>query len=152
MSSLPLNQPQRLLALNVSMEVTLVTIDVARAVLGCDTETVSSQVDAGQLIWVWDFAAPGANHRRELRFWSSELRGLPQGRQHADPADVIGRVIGPTPNGRQRSALMEVRWSLSPQHIRTLCDAGELEGPIAGHTRHLSRQSMEAFLLKRLVR
>ncbi|MBN9691328.1 MAG: hypothetical protein J0M24_13915 [Verrucomicrobia bacterium] len=152
MASLPLNQPQRLLALQVSVEVTLVTVDVARAVLGCDSESVSARVDCGQLIWVWDVAAPGANHRRELRFWTAELRSLPEGRQTADPQKVISQVIGNTPEGRQRSALLEVRFSMSPQHVRTLCDAGELDGPIAGHTRYISRASLEGFLLRRLVR
>jgi hypothetical protein len=87
-----------------------------------------------------------------LRFWAAELRALPEGRSNAEPRSVIGRVIGPTPNDRQRSALIEVRWSLSPQHIARLVAEKELDGPIAGHTRHLTRTSMEAFLLKRLVR
>jgi hypothetical protein len=136
----------------VGFEVTLVPMAVARFVLGCETEAVVERVESGRLLWVWDFAAPGSRYRRDLRFLATELRSLPEGLPPATPGDVIRRVIGPTPNGFQRSALIEVRWTISPQHVRNLCDAGLLNGPIEGRGRRLSGRSMEAFLLQRLVR
>ena len=132
-------------------EVVLVGMPVARFFLGADSEAVAAMVDDGRLMWVWDFSATGSR-RRDLRFWVPELRALPDGRPHADPREGIGKAIGRTPDGRQRSAEMEVRWSMSAQLVRSLVDLRDLDGPIQGHTRFLTRQSMEAFLLARLVR
>lgn len=140
---------QRLLTLEVSQTVALVTVDVARAVLGVDAETVVARVEEGQIRWVWDLATPGAA-RRELRFWVAELE---QGAGFApQPVEqAIAAVIGATPGGRQRSAVLEVRWSISAQLIMELVRKQCWQEDRVGHTRFLRRASLENFLRSRLI-
>ncbi|MBX3732612.1 MAG: hypothetical protein KF791_08465 [Verrucomicrobiae bacterium] len=142
--------------LDVSSAVSLVSVDTARAVLGMDTESVADQVDRGRLRWVWDFASPGSETRRELRFWALELV-----RYHCDPGTmsphpedllrVIAEVIGPTPGGRQRAAVLAIRFSISAQLIMDMVRAGVWAEDRVQHTRFIRRHSLENFLQARLI-
>lgn len=138
---------QRSLALCVSANVVLATVDTARAVLGLDAESVVAQVEEGRLRWVWDFAAPGST-RRELRFWVPELSN---GTKPQPVDQVVAAVIGATPGGRQRAAIIEVRWAISAQLIMALVRTGCWAEDRVGHTRYLRRASLETFLQSRLI-
>jgi hypothetical protein len=143
-----MNPPvQRSLPLSVSAQVVLATVDVARAVLGVDAESVVAQVEEGKIRWVWDFACPGST-RRELRFWVPELSS---GTKPQPVEQVIAAVIGATPGGRQRAAIIEVRWAISAQLIMGLVRSGCWAEDRVGHTRYLRRASLERFLQERLI-
>jgi len=137
------------LPLTVAANVSLVTVDVARAARGVDAESVVALLESGTIRWAWDFAAPGASCRREVRIWVRDLVGSagPDETQES----VIAQVIGATPGGRQRAAVIETRWSISAQHIQTLVAAGLWQEDRVGHTRYLRRQSLAAFLADRLI-
>lgn len=143
----------RTLPFEVSTAVSLVSVDTARAVLGMDTESVTAQVERGRLRWVWDFASPGSETRRELRFWAGELGGY-----HGAPDDlaedlsrVIAEIIGPTPGGRQRAAVLSIRFSISAQLIMDMVRAGVWAEDRVQHTRFIRRHSLENFLQSRLI-
>jgi hypothetical protein len=138
---------QRSLGLTVAANVSLVTVDVVRGVLGVDAETVVARVDEGRLRWVWDFSSPGSA-RRELRFWTSELT---DGYRPQPVEQVIAAIIGATPGGRQRAAILEQRWCISAQLIMALVRKKCLEEDRVGHTRYLRRPSIEEFLRSRLI-
>lgn len=146
--------PHRDGPLIVSSEVTLVSLETARAMLGLDSESVVALVDCGRLRWVWDFATPGSDWRREMRFWTTEvLRVAGDMDASAVPEDhVVSCVIGPTPNGRQRAAAIAVRWCLSLQSIMRLVRAQCLSEDRVYKTRYLRRTGLEEFLESRLIR
>lgn len=138
---------QRSLPLVVAANVALVSVDSAKAVLGVDAESVVAMVEEGKIRWVWDFSAPGST-RRELRFWVAELSG---GTKPQPMEQVIAAVIGATPGGRQRAAIIEVRWAISAQLIMALVRTGCWAEDRVGHTRYLRRASLETFLQSRLI-
>lgn len=143
-----MNAPaQRSLGLTVAANVSLVTVDMVRGVLGVDAETVVSHVEEGKFRWVWDFASPGSV-RRELRFWASELT---DGYRPQPVDQVVAAIIGSTPGGRQRAAILEARWCISAQLIMDLVRKKCLEEDRVGHTRYLRRPALENFLRSRLI-
>lgn len=141
---------QRRLALEVSANVSLVTVETVRAVRGVDAESVVASIEEGRIRWAWDFAAPGSATRREVRIWADEIAD-PEAVAKRSLAEVIAAVIGATPGGRQRAAVLETRWTISAQHIQALVRAGVWQEDRIGHTRYLRRQTLEAFLQERLI-
>lgn len=146
---------QRLLHLTLNQRTTLVTVDTARAVLGVDAESVAAMVDDGRLPAVWDIALPGA-HRRELRIWAGSLEesfkiqdssfkpGSPLETENLKLETLIG-----TSRETLRGAEVERLLCCSAQHVQALHKAGEIAGTVVGHTRHITRASLEAFLARR---
>lgn len=141
---------QRRLPLEVSANVALVTVETVRAVRGVDAESVVACIEEGKIRWAWDVAAPGSASRREIRIWADEIAD-PAAVAGMSLASVISAVIGSTPGGRQRAAVIETRWTISAQHIAALVRAGVWQEDRIGHTRYLRRQTLEAFLQERLI-
>jgi hypothetical protein len=143
------------LLLPLHRQTLLVTIDAVRAVRGLDAEGVWAEVDQGRLRWVWDISTRphGRDTRtlsvRELRFWVAELIA-PELCQPLAPEQAFALILG---KGRQQWRAGEVMQGLlcSRSFVKRLIDAGELSGPIAGHTRWITRSSLAAFLRRRLI-
>jgi hypothetical protein len=106
-------------------------------------------VECGALAWVWDLAGDGSP-RRELRFWLRELM---------DPAVVRSLEIGHALElvvGHECLPLIRVStvttiMSADRSAVKRLIDAGELSGPLTGNVRWIERDSLIAFLMRRLV-
>lgn len=133
------------LTLDVHQRVTLLNVDTVRALLGVDSETVKNRIDDGQLCWVFDISVVD-NYRRELRIWARTLE--PGGTLAL--AQVIDEIIG-TQRPTLRGAELEVLLLCSRQHIQQLHERGLLRGEVVGHTRHIKRDSLVAFLRRRFI-
>ena len=122
-----------------------VSLDVLRAVRGCDAETILETVgDATHpnfMRWVFNMAVNPAA-RRELRFWVPEVSGGMD--KWAAPATVIDQILGRR-KGFPRGEI-EIAWGLNATTIGRLVSAGE----IVELNHQLTRDSLAAFLERRL--
>ena len=139
---------QRQLNIPVSARTVLVTTEVVRAARGVDADTVSAQVDAGELRWVWD-VSNGEGDVRELRFWAREIIA-PETVTDLTPAAVVGMVLGKD-RARWRGVELAQLLLVSRPHIFRLHEAKELPGEIVGGTLYVARAAVEKFLMKRRV-
>ena len=137
---------QPTLQLPIAQRTALVTVDTARAVRGVDAESIFAEIDDGRIPWVFDIAAPGAA-RRELRLWARSIIA-PDARQPLGA--VLAAIIG-TNRAVLHGGEVERLFLCSAQLIKQLHEAGELRGALVGHTRHLQRDSLIAFLTRRRV-
>jgi hypothetical protein len=84
-------------ALAVSPRVVLMTLGTVRALLGCVTETVKADVEAGKFLWVFDFSmsknAPDTGSSA-LRFWFREMLN-PQAVADMSIKNVIDEILPP---------------------------------------------------------
>ena len=133
--------------LPLSNRTTLVTTDTACAVLGVGSEAISSMVDDGTLVWVWDVSSRH-QHIRELRFLAHELIN-PANAAKTYP-EIISNILPPS---RERFRASEVAMTLrvSDPHIVKLIKCRALSGKVINHTRWISRASMAIFLQNRLL-
>ena len=86
--------------------------------------------------------------RREYRIWKGGLADA-EGRLRS-AEEVIAEIIGTT-RPTLRCSELEVILCCSSQLIKALHESGELLGALVGHTRHLRRDSLAAFLRRRRV-
>lgn len=133
--------------LHLSPRAALVTVDTACTVLGVDSETLTSMVEDGSLVWVWDLSAR-QNCIRSLRFWTGELMDRSAARKPR--AEVISAII-PASRDRFRTSELAQALRISDPHLLRLVQCGHLVGTIEGHTRWITRKSAAAFLESRLV-
>lgn len=126
----------------------LVTVEVARIGLGVDAETVVEAIEDGRLAWAFNIAQDLWSRCRELRIWSPCLGTgpLPCDELEEVVADIIG-TSRPTVRGAEVERLL----LCSSAHVKALHDGGLLRGEIVGHTRHVTRESLAAFLSARRV-
>jgi hypothetical protein len=151
---------QRLLPLPVASNVALVTLDHARAILGVDSESVSSLIDDGTLRWVWDFAiSTRATSRRELRFWKIDLLAAhARLKEQAEPIatrdlllpTVVDSILTPSKSAFH-AAELQALFTCSAQLIQSYAKGGHMTGQIRNHTRWVTRSSLVAFLTQRLI-
>lgn len=141
---------ERFLPIRLGAEVTLVGVDVVRAVKGgMDTESVTALLDAGEFRWVWDVSRAGT-HRRELRFLAAEI--LRQSPPRDESSAIVAALGGMERRPRFRCAEVEQRWLLSAQTVLRLGRAEEFRTTMEGRTKWISRDSLVAFLQRRLIR
>ena len=141
---------ERFLPIRLGTDVTLVGMDTVRAVRGgMDADSVSALLDAGEWRWVWDLALPGSR-RRELRFLAAEvLRQAPPSTE----TEAIRCVLGGTDRRPKfRAAQIEQMWVVSAQTVMRLATGGEFSAALEGRTRWIGRESLVAFLQRRLIR
>lgn len=138
---------QPLLNLRLSARAALVTADTACAALGVDTETVTSMVDTGDLIWVWDVSARQRDIR-ELRFWTAELADRSVSSLSVQAA--ITAII-PAHRDRLRAAETAMLLRISDPHLHRLVQLDHLTGPRIGHTQWITTASLTHFLRQRLI-
>lgn len=138
---------QSSLALAIHQRTVLVPVPVVRAALGVDADTVSAYVESGTIRWAWDIAAR-RNGIRELRIWAREL--IQPASRAMQPEEVIDLIVG---TRREHLRAVEVAQLLicSRPHVKLLHELGELQGPLAGHTQHITRSSLHDFFVRRLV-
>ncbi len=130
----------------INPRIVFVTLEVIRAVRGCDAETVLKSIgDATRpnlLRWVFDVSPSVGRKIRELRFWKAEIWS------HADkwaaPEVIIPQILG-TRQGFSRGEI-EIQWVVNSTTISRLVNAGELTE--VNHK--LTRASLAAFLERRL--
>ena len=136
------------LALVLSRRTVLVSVEVARAVLGVDAETIYGQIDCGGIRWAWDIACQ-PREIREVRVWARELIA-PDTAGELQRGAVIEAVIG---THKERLRAVEVGQLLicSRPHIHKLVATGDLAGPLAGGTQYIERESLAQFLNNRMM-
>ena len=139
---------QRHLNLSISQRTVLVTSDMVRACRGVDADTITAQVDAGELRWVWDVST-GEGDIRELRFWAKEIIA-PEFCKGMKPAKAVTEILG-SDRARWRGVEIAQLLLVSRPQIFRLHEAGDLKGEIAGGTLYVNRAVLEKFLTKRLV-
>jgi hypothetical protein len=139
---------QRHLNLSISQRTVLVTVDMVRACKGVDADTITAQVDAGTLRWVWD-VSNGAGAVRELRFWAKEII-VPEFCTALNPAQAINQILG-SDRARWRGVEIAQLLLVSRPHIFRLHEAKELKGDVIGGTLYVNRPVLEKFLTVRLV-
>ena len=141
------NCPTRNMPMEVSARVKLVGISTVRAVRGCTAETVlesvGNAVHSKFLRWVFDVAVKPAR-TRELRFWKDEIFCSGDVDKWAEPAIVIGKILGDRKSFPRTE--IEIQWSISAITISHLVRAGEF----AEANHQLTRASLAAFLERRL--
>ena len=139
---------QRQLNLSISQRTVLVTVDMVRAARGVDADTISAQVDAGELRWVWD-VSNGTGAVRELRFWAREIIA-PELCAELTPAAVVKMILG-ADRARWRGVELAQLLLVSRPHIFRLHEGGELKGEIVSGTLYVPRLVVEKFLTQRRV-
>lgn len=145
---------QRSLNLSISQRTVLVTSDMVRACRGVDADTISAQVDAGELRWVWDVSAgeargTGQGAIRELRFWAKEIIA-PEFCNGMKPTKAITEILG-SDRARWRGVEVAQLLLVSRPHIHKLHELGEIKGDIVGGTLYVLRPVLEKFLTERLI-
>lgn len=138
---------QRHLNFSISQRTVLVTVDMVRAALGVDADSIAARIDAGEIRWVWDVSG-GTRTVRELRFWTKEII-TPDFTRSLSPARAISEVLGsskPTWRGSEIAHLLLVHKST----ISRLHEVGELPGEIVSGTLYVPRAGLEQFLVRRL--
>lgn len=137
---------QSALRLTIAQRTALVTVDTARAVRGVDAESILLEIEDGRIPWVFDIGSRDTQ-RRELRIWARALDGV--GATLSAHA-VIEEIIG-TRRDTLRGSEVERLLLCSAQLVKQLHETRELAGELVGHTRHLRRDSLAAFLQRRRV-
>ena len=138
---------QAALKLPIAQRTALVTVDTARAVRGVDAESIIAEIEDGSIRWAFNIATADAA-RRELRIWAPCLGNAEHPTRN--PEQVIAEIIG-TQRETLRGAEVERLLLCSAQLVKLLHEGGELRGELVGHTRHLRRDSLAAFLRRRRV-
>lgn len=136
-------------SLRLNQRTVLVTVDTARAVLGCDAEMVSEMIDDGRLRWVWDIGVRDGGRRRELRILARDLVA-PDRSGELTPENAILMVLG-TNRFELRGSEVERMLVCSAAHVAELQRSGHLTGRIVSGVRHIRRDSLQRFLEQRMV-
>lgn len=139
---------QRLLNLSINQRTVLVTVDMLRAVLGVDADSINARVDAGEFRWVWNVSA-GTGDVRELRFWAREIIAPEQCAKLSLPL-ALNLILGQERLHWRGTEIAHLLLVSRPQIFR-LHEAGELPGEIVGHTLRVTRSALVNFLTHRLV-
>jgi hypothetical protein len=139
------------LPIRVGTEVTLVGIESVRAAKGgLDAESVAALVDAGRFRWVWDLATSDSARRRELRWLAIEII---RDKAPTGEAEAVETALGGLSYRQSyRTAEIEQRWIVSNATLLRLGRAGELAFELRGRNKWISRDSLVAFLRRRLIR
>jgi len=136
------------MAVNLHRRTVTVGVDVARAVLGVDAESVLAMIDSGQILWAWDIAAR-PSRERVVRIWTREIVAPGWGRG-LEVGEVVDAVIG-TQRPYLRSGELCSILFCSRAHVHSLVEAGEIRGRLDGHTLWVHRDSVDGFLRRRLA-
>jgi len=139
--------PQRLLNLPINHRTVLVTMEMVRANLGVDAESVQAKVDAGEIRWIWNVAT--GERISELRFWAKELIA-PEFCAGLNLEQVINQLLGEV-RLIWRGVEIEHLLLVSRPTVKKLCDEGALAGEIVGGTFHFRRAAVVNFLRARLT-
>lgn len=139
---------QRHLNLSISQRTVLVTLDMVRAVRGVDADTITAQVDAGELRWVWDVST-GEGAIRELRFWAKEIIA-PEFCAGLKATKAVAEILG-SDRARWRGVEIAQLLLVSRPQIFRLHESGELRGAVVSGTLYVDRAALEKFLARRLV-
>lgn len=137
---------QRHLNLSISQRTVLVTVDMVRAALGVDADTVSAKVDAGELRWVFDVSL--GEDLRELRFWAKEIISA-TACHDLTTAQAVKEILG-TERSRWRGTEIQHLLLVSRPTVMRLHHSSELPGEIIGGTFWAKRAALETFLRARL--
>ena len=138
---------QRHLNLSISQRTVLVSMDMVRAALGVDADTVTAKVEAGELRWVFNVAL--GDEMRELRFWAKEIIA-PEFTADIAVGEAIKQILG-TERTRWRGTEIQHLLLVSRPTVMRLKDSGELPGEIVGGTFWCKRAALETFLRGRLA-
>ena len=139
---------QRLLNLSINQRTVLVTVDMVRAALGVDADSVQARVEAGEYRWVWNVSA-GRGDVRELRFWAREIIA-PETTKHLTVAMALNLILGLERLHWRGTEIAHLLLVSRPQIFR-LHESGELPGEIVGRTLRVTRAAVVHFLTQRLV-
>ena len=139
---------QRLLNLSINQRTVLVTVDMVRAALGVDADSVQARVEAGEFRWVWNVSA-GQGDVRELRFWAREIIA-PETTKHLTVAMALNLILGLERLHWRGTEIAHLLLVSRPQIFR-LHESGELPGEIVGRTLRVTRAAVVHFLTQRLV-
>ena len=139
---------QRHLNLSISHRTVLVTVDMVRAALGVDADSVAAKVDAGELRWAFDVSVNAAE-LRELRFWAKEIIA-PELTKSLTVAEAINQILG-TERQRWRGTEIQHLLLVSRPTVMRLHHGGELPGEIVGNTLWVTRSGIQQFLKSRLT-
>jgi len=152
-------------SLPIAIDVRLVSMETARAVLGFTAETVTELAEDHLAAWpgeknrgaahlpAFDFNLGTKGKTRELRIWAGALRGAASPGLEA----IIADCLLTDAEGLARrdhhlwSSQLERAWCLSNQKILRLIQAGEVRGVKMGRNWRVNRFSAAAFLRRRAV-
>lgn len=135
----------------LSPRVPLVKLDTVVAARGQHADTVTAQVDRGVLRWVFNMANHDSGNR-DLRFWIREVT-LFAARQNAEHANLrkaaVPSVLNEILGDREEFRSGEVCLLLGIRRPSFKLVRDEL---ITGGRPGISRQNLEQFLIRRLLR
>ncbi len=140
---------QRHLNLPINQRTVLVTVDMVRASLGVDADSVAARVEAGELRWVFDVAAKGSQIR-ELRFWAKAIIA-PERVADLTLSEAVGEILGDN-RKTWRGTEVEHLLLISRPTVKKLHDDGELPGDLVGRTFIFGRAALESFFKRRAVK
>jgi hypothetical protein len=138
---------QRHLNLSISQRTVLVTVDMVRAALGVDADSVIAKVEAGELRWVFDVSCGGSIS--EWRFWAKEIIA-PEFCAGLTLAGAMKEILG-SERARWRGTEIQHLLLVSRPTVKKLHDDGALPGDIVGGTFSFRRATLETFLRQRLA-
>lgn len=129
----------------------LVSVQVARALLGLDRETVSDLIESGDLLWAFDLAARGAGDRQSVHVWVDCLlakrHGLPQPAMSA--TDAVDQIVGFPGSPFVTAANLAIRFNVDRSTVFRWIHIGDIQGKTVGHELRADRGSVMAFLIRR---
>lgn len=134
---------QPTLNLKLHQRTALVTVETARSVKGVDAQTILGMIDTGELPFAFNIATQNAV--REIRLWARDLIA-PDARIPLSTA--IEAIIG-TARPQLRAGEVAHILVCHGATIMRMVDLGLLSGPLVGHTRHITRESLASFLYQR---
>lgn len=142
-----MNQPA--LSLTVRMPRSpMVTVEMVRSLEGVDADTVHGWIQDGTLARAWDISIQRGTVA-EYRIWARSM--LAHGDDRLSDQQVLDAVIGYPTEKRLRAVTVSNMMVISRAHVMRLVEAGELAGPMAGHTQWIERKSLENFLRRRAL-
>jgi hypothetical protein len=138
---------QRHLNLSISQRTVLVTMDMVRAALGLDADSVMARVEAGELRWVFDIAT--GSQISELRFWAKEIIA-PEFCAGLTLAQAMKEILG-SERARWRGTEIQHLLLVSRPTVKKLHDDGRLPGDLVNGTFSFRRAAVESFLRAAIV-
>lgn len=139
--------PQRdLPGFMIDARVKLVDMHFARAVFGCDEDSVLNMIFEGSIEWAFNV---GSGERlREVRILKECLAG--QGAKFATLSDVIEHLV-PSNRVSLRSGELKEQWNCGLDLVDRLVKGRQLDGGVRGHTLWIDAQSAREFLERRRI-
>ncbi len=122
----------------------LVTVEGARAALNVDAQTVRDMIDSGEIAWAFNIAL--GERIREERILVECFGGRP-----FETLDQVLDHLCPLVRRSIRAVEVEKLLVCSRPLILDLHRAGELQGIVNGHTRHIEMASLREFLKRRRI-